>query len=112
MQAELGAQRETKLERFLLAAKRRSKPKTRRQVQGLSSTRIVRVKDAKRQIKARKVEEYKKEYRRIRREVLDNAVPLATPQAPSDTIKADDRATSGPSGNGLYFIDTTPSKVL
>ena len=68
MQAELNAQRETVLERFLAAAKRRSKPKTHRQVQGLSTNGVVRVKDATRRIEARKVEEHKKEYRRIRSE--------------------------------------------
>ncbi|BCR85148.1 transposase [Aspergillus chevalieri] len=64
-QAESSDQTAMELDRYLKAAAHQSKPKSRRQVPGLSHSGVLSVQDANRRIGARKKAEEKKEGRRL-----------------------------------------------
>ncbi|KAL1954589.1 hypothetical protein VTO42DRAFT_884 [Malbranchea cinnamomea] len=74
LQAELNAQREEDLNRYLQASKRRKKKTTRRRVQAGG---LLYVKDANRKIEERKVEETKKAWERRRRQQIRDGEKMA-----------------------------------
>lgn len=80
MQAELRAQHEDDLDSFHLAAKRQNRPRSRRQVQSLSSTGVLSVKDANHHIEARKEEEDQG----MRRRAVKRGARFRTNQTPTD----------------------------
>ena len=67
--SELGAQKGHDLQAYLHAAKRQQQPRSRRQVNSLSSTGVLTVRDANRQIEARKAHEINKSWQRTRGEM-------------------------------------------
>lgn len=67
--AELGAQDGHDIMGYLHAAKRRKQPRSRRQVNKLSSTGVLTVRDANRQIETRKAHEINKDRQRVGEEM-------------------------------------------
>ena len=113
VQAELNAQREQDLEAYQAAAKHRNAPKSCQQVPGLSSSGVLTVKDANRQIEARKADEILKDRRRISRDIEASKANKSQPppQTPNKTPRPDSLVNplSNEHKEGLYWIDLTPS---
>ena len=81
-------------------------------MQGLSTDRVVRVKDALHRINACKAAKYRREARRIEREEAEEAAQQ-TPQEATRASKSinEDSIATPTVVDSLYFIDTTPSRV-
>jgi hypothetical protein len=83
IQAELGAQFANDIEHFVTLNRRKSMLKTRRQIK---AGHALSVKDANRQIEARKVEEMKKEWQRREREAKKRQEESAVQNVESDPL--------------------------
>lgn len=79
IQAELNAQREEDIDRYLQAAKRQRQPKPRRQVtRGLSDNGNMTVRDARRRIDERRAKEVQKQWREDLLVILWKTIPNHT----------------------------------
>ncbi|KAL1961200.1 hypothetical protein VTO42DRAFT_3145 [Malbranchea cinnamomea] len=107
LQAELNAQREEDLNRYLQASQRRKRKTTRRRVQAGGS---LYAKDANRKIEERKVAETKKAWERRRRQQIRHGKKKAASTTGngdgSEMIEEIAREGPGDLGSLPYFIDT------
>ena len=107
MLAELGAQTQDDLERYMRAAKRQARPKSRRQVQGgLSNTSVLSVRDANRRIDNRRADEVSKQWRRMEREGKKAAQRATQRENTVQSLSREESAAITEQGNDLFFIDT------
>jgi hypothetical protein len=107
MQAELGAQFADDVEHFIKLNRRKSAPKSRRQIKAGG---VLSVKDANHRIEARKVEEMKKNWRRADREarkrLQEQTTQSTNPDADIENFEEITRMVAPNNVDNLFTIDT------
>lgn len=107
MQAHLNAQRREELDKHLYANTQNTKPRTKRQVKGLSQVGVLTIKDANRHVEARQSAELKQKWRKMDQDFQkERAKPMEEQHAMDNLVINMPGFPSQEQENELFFIDS------